>query len=182
MTALFNEATTRLIAVRSLTRRDVFAAAESCNHNFHNTAWPLLNGSSMNQLTCLAEELEADPDELVAGPATARPACYSVTIFTNRWKEVRDFYVDLLEARVLTERDDRYCDMNLAGVPLTIRRCEHGEMVSYFHLYIALKNRTGVLGELRRRGIIVTNVGPYTNFRDPEGRVIKLSDARTTLS
>ena len=55
-------------------------------------------------------------------------------------------------------------------------------MVSYFHLYIALKNRAGVLGELRRRGIIVTNVGPYTNFRDPEGRVIKLSDAPTTLS
>jgi sugar phosphate isomerase/epimerase len=54
--------------------------------------------------------------------------------------------------------------------------------ISYFHLYIALKDRARVLGELRRRGIIVTNVGPYTNFRDPEGRVIKLSDARTTLS
>ena len=136
----------------------------------------------MNQLTCLAQELEADPDELVAGSAEAPPSCYSVTIFTNRWREVRDFYVDLLNAAVLTEHDARYCEMNLAGVPLTIRRCEHGEMVSYFHLYIALKNRAGVLGELRRRGIIVTNVGPYTNFRDPEGRVIKLSDARTTLS
>ena len=136
----------------------------------------------MNQITCLAEALEAHPGELVAGSAEAHPSCYSVAIFTNRWKEVRDFYVDLLEAAVLTERDGRFCEMNLAGVPLILRRCEHGEMVSYFHLYLALKNRAGVLGELRRRGIIVTNVGPYTNFRDPEGRVIKLSDAPTTLS
>jgi sugar phosphate isomerase/epimerase len=55
-------------------------------------------------------------------------------------------------------------------------------MVSYFHLYLSLKNREGVLGELRRRGIIVTSVGPYTNFRDPEGRVIKLSEERTVVS
>jgi len=27
----------------------------------------------------------------------------------------------------------------------------------------------------------VTNVGPYTNFRDPEGRVIKISDSRTII-
>ena len=39
-----------------------------------------------------------------------------------------------------------------------------------------------VLGELRRRGIIVTTVGPYTNFRDPEGRVIKLSEEKTIVS
>jgi len=131
-------------------------------------------------LTCLAEETEADT--VVADSVAAHPSCYSVTIFTNRWKEVRDFYVDLLNAQILDERPDRSCEMELGGIPLTIRRCEHGEMVSYFHLYIAMKNRAGVLGELRRRGIIVTTVGPYTNFRDPEGRVIKLSDAKTALS
>ena len=38
-----------------------------------------------------------------------------------------------------------------------------------------------VLTELRRRGIVVTIVGPYTNFRDPEGRVIKLSDEKTIV-
>jgi len=45
-----------------------------------------------------------------------------------------------------------------------------------------MKNRDGVLGELRRRGIIVTSVGPYTNFRDPEGRVIKLSEEKMFVS
>ena len=38
-----------------------------------------------------------------------------------------------------------------------------------------------ILGELRNRGIIVTQVGPYSNFRDPEGRVIKLSESRTVV-
>ena len=115
-----------------------------------------------------------------------RPAegatCYSVTIFTNRWKEMRDFYVDILSAEVLSERAERYCEMKIGGVPLCLRRSESGEMVSYFHLYLTLKNREPVLNELRKRGIIVTNVGPYTNFRDPEGRVIKISDARTVIA
>jgi catechol 2,3-dioxygenase-like lactoylglutathione lyase family enzyme len=117
-------------------------------------------------------------------PASSAPApsCYSLTIFTQRWKEVRDFYVDLLGAQILSERADRYCELNLGGVPLTIRMAEHGEIVSYFHLYISTKNRNQVLSELRRRGIIVTSVGPYTNFRDPEGRVIKLSEERTIVS
>ena len=137
---------------------------------------------SMINLTSLAEEPEADTDEDVSCAVAAHPSCYSVTIFTSKWKEVRDFYVDLLSAHVLSERPDRCCEMQLGGIPLTIRKCEHGEMVSYFHLYISMKNREGVLGELRRRGIIITNVGPYTNFRDPEGRVIKLSDARTSVS
>ena len=136
----------------------------------------------MINLTRLAEEPNAVTDDAVAGALAAHPSCYSVTIFTNRWKDVRDFYVDLLDAQVLTERDGRYCEMQLGGIPLTIRKCEHGEMVSYFHLYISMKNRESVLGELRRRGIIVTNVGPHTNFRDPEGRVIKLSDAKTIVS
>jgi sugar phosphate isomerase/epimerase len=48
-------------------------------------------------------------------------------------------------------------------------------MISYFHIYLTLKNLDPLLGELRRRGVIVTSVGPYTNFRDPEGRVIKLA-------
>ncbi len=107
--------------------------------------------------------------------------CYSVTIFTNRWKEMRDFYVNILSAEVVSERTDRYCEMRIGGVPLCLRRSECGEMVSYFHLYLALKNRGPVLDELRKRGIIVTNVGPYTNFRDPEGRVIKISDSETVI-
>jgi len=108
--------------------------------------------------------------------------CYSVTIFTNRWKEMRDFYVEILSAEVLSERPDHFCEMRIGGVPLCLRRSECGEMVSYFHLYLTLKNREPVLNELRKRGIIVTNVGPYTNFRDPEGRVIKISDSRTIVS
>jgi catechol 2,3-dioxygenase-like lactoylglutathione lyase family enzyme len=107
--------------------------------------------------------------------------CYSVTIFTNRWREMRDFYVDILSAEVLSERPDRYCEMKIGGVPLCLRRSECGEAVSYFHLYLTLKNREPVLEELRKRGIIVTNVGPYTNFRDPEGRVIKISDSTTIV-
>jgi catechol 2,3-dioxygenase-like lactoylglutathione lyase family enzyme len=129
----------------------------------------------------------ADPDLETDAPLSRESAagatqCYSVTIFTQRWKEVRDFYVNLLKARVLSERDERYCEMELGGVPLTLRHCEYGETVSYFHLYLTMKQRPAVLNELRQRGIIVTSVGPYTNFRDPEGRVIKLSEARTIVS
>ena len=118
-------------------------------------------------------------------PGEEEPAlgatCYSVTVFTNRWKEMRDFYVDILSAEVVSERPDRYCEMKIGGVPLCLRRSECGEMVSYFHLYLTLANREPILHELRKRGIIVTNVGPYTNFRDPEGRVIKISDSRTVV-
>ncbi len=136
----------------------------------------------MINLTSLAEVPDADASDDVTGAVAANPSCYSLTIFTNRWKEVRDFYVDLLSAHVLSERAERYSELDLGGVPLTVRRCEHGEMISYFHLYLSMKNRDGVLAELRRRGIIVTTVGPYTNFRDPEGRVIKLSDQKTLVS
>jgi catechol 2,3-dioxygenase-like lactoylglutathione lyase family enzyme len=122
-------------------------------------------------------------NSVVSEAAGREPAagatCYSVTIFTNRWREMRDFYVDILNAEVVSERPDRYCEMRIGGVPLCLRRSECGEMVSYFHLYLTLKNREPVLNELRKRGIIVTNVGPYTNFRDPEGRVIKISDSNT---
>src|SRR5205807_2024659 len=124
---------------------------------------------SMISMTSLATDSDSERPEDLTGAVAANPSCYSITIFTHRWKEVRDFYIDILSARVLSERADRYCEIDLGGVPLTIRRAEHSEMVSYFHLYVSMKNRDGVLGELRRRGIIITNVGPYTNFRDPEG-------------
>jgi len=136
----------------------------------------------MMTLSRLAADHEPEPVAKTETPAAANPHCYSVTIFTQRWKEVRDFYVDILRAHVLSERTDRYCEIELGGIPLTIRRCEYGEVVSYFHLYISMKQREDVLAELRQRGIIVTTVGPYTNFRDPEGRVIKLSEEKTIVS
>ncbi len=135
----------------------------------------------MISLSTVAAELEHDLDA-DTGAVAANPSCYSLTIFTQCWKDVRDFYAHILNAHVLSERTDRYCEMELGGLPLCLRKCEHGELVSYFHLYISMKNREGVLGELRRRGIIVTSVGPYTNFRDPEGRVIKLSEEKTLVS
>jgi catechol 2,3-dioxygenase-like lactoylglutathione lyase family enzyme len=105
-----------------------------------------------------------------------------VTIFTQQYRDVRDFYVDILNARIVNEKPERICELELGGVPLCLRACEHGEHVSYFHLHLALKRQDAVLGELRRRGIIVTTVGHYNNFRDPEGRVIKLSEDRVTVS
>jgi len=122
----------------------------------------------------LTHEAEESHDET--------PSCYSLTIFTHRWKEIRDFYVNILNAKVLSERTDRYCEMEMGGMPICLRNSEMGEMVSYFHLYLVLKNREPVLAELRKRGIIVTMVGPYTNFRDPEGRVIKLSEYKTLVA
>ncbi len=137
----------------------------------------------MISLPCLAAEPEQDSAEPHTGGTLATtPHCYSVTIFTQRWKEVREFYANILHARVLSERTDRYCEMELGGIPITLRQCEYGEMVSYFHLYLSMKKRSVVLDELRRRGIIVTTVGPYTNFRDPEGRVIKLSEEKTIVA
>ncbi len=103
-------------------------------------------------------------------------ACYSLTIFTQKWAEVKRFYVEVLGAKVVSERVNRYCDMILGGLPICLRPCDFGEAVSYFHIYLAIKNKDQVLEGLRRRGIIVTTEGPYTNFRDPEGRVFKLSD------
>jgi catechol 2,3-dioxygenase-like lactoylglutathione lyase family enzyme len=109
-------------------------------------------------------------------------SCYSLSVFTLRWRESRDFYVDVLGAKVLSERAERYCEMVVGGLPLCLRKAECGEMMSYLHLYLSMKNRKPVLKELRKRGIIITTVGPYTNFRDPEGRVIKLSEASTLIS
>ncbi len=133
--------------------------------------------------------LTSSPDEVAPATATtssgtsaAAASCYSITVFTQCWKDVRDFYVNILRAAVVSERAERYSEIVLGGVPLTIRMAEHGETVSYFHLYISMANHEAVLGELRRRGIIVTTVGPYTNFRDPEGRVVKLSEEKTIVS
>lgn len=141
----------------------------------------MVAAKSLPMMTLTSLPTEVEPEHTTTGAVAAIPSCYSVTIFTNRWREVRDFYVDILSAHVLNERADRSCELELGGLPLTIRKCEHGETISYFHLYISMKNREAVLNELRRRGIIVTTVGPYTNFRDPEGRVIKLSDERTAV-
>ncbi|MEA3187799.1 MAG: hypothetical protein QOD99_1629 [Chthoniobacter sp.] len=128
--------------------------------------------------------IHATSDVTVAVPSAPDEGatCYSLTIFTNQWRDIRDFYVEILNAKVISERPDRYCEMEMGGLPLCLRSSELGEMVSYFHLYLSLKNREPVLRELRNRGIIVTNVGPYTNFRDPEGRVIKLSEAKTVVA
>ena len=145
----------------------------------------MLIDSSMITLSRMAEHDSEPVDTAANRLADASPTptqCYSVTIFTQRWKEVRDFYVNLLKATVVSERSERYCEMLLGGVPLTLRQCEFGEMVSYFHLYLTMRERTAVLNDLRQRGIIVTSVGPYTNFRDPEGRVIKLSEEKTIVS
>jgi len=106
------------------------------------------------------------------------PECYGVSIFTSIYSEVRDFYTELLDANVLSERGEKACVLEIGGMPFCLRQAEHGEQVSYFHLYLEVKDQEHVLSELRQRGIIVTSVGPYNNFRDPEGRIIKLSDSR----
>lgn len=127
----------------------------------------------------IAKEISKDVETTGASPETT---CYSMTIFTQRWREIREFYTTILDAKIVSERADRYCEIELGGVPMCLRKCEFGEMVTYMHLYVATTNRQPVLEELRKRGIIVTHVGPYTNFRDPEGRVIKLSDNKTIVA
>jgi hypothetical protein len=126
---------------------------------------------------------DAEPDHEIAPgcPVISQPKCFAVTVFTHRYSEVRDFYVDILHASIQTEKPGRICELELAGMPICLRAAEHGELVSYVHLHLVLKHPEAVLAELRRRGIIVTSVGPFTNFRDPEGRVIKLSEERVAV-
>jgi hypothetical protein len=131
-------------------------------------------------LSRLPSQREQDHD-CVSLAGVRGPECFAVTIFTNRYAEVRDFYVEILNALVISEQGERACVLEVGGMPFCLRQTEHGELVSYFHLHLELKNQASVLSELRRRGIIVTSVGPYTNFRDPEGRVIKLSQKRTAV-
>jgi hypothetical protein len=110
------------------------------------------------------------------------PNCYAVTVFTQCWKEVREFYVTILGAQIVRERLGELCELEIGGVPLCLRNCELGETVSYFHLNLALKNPAPILTELRRRGVIVTTVGPFLKFRDPEGRMIKVSQKKAALA
>jgi hypothetical protein len=126
-------------------------------------------------------DFDTESDTVDDAPVVARPLCYGITVFTMQFREVRDFYVNLLDAEIVREKAGTFCGLNLAGVPFCLRRAEHGEMVSYFHLHIELQNQDDVLARLRRRGIVVTTVGPFTNFRDPEGRVIKLSEDRVSI-
>jgi hypothetical protein len=121
-------------------------------------------------------------DGNVASAVVAQPKCYGITLFTQCYNEVREFYVDLLNARIINEKYGHFCTLELAGIPICLRPAESCEMVSYFHLHLVLKRQDALLAELRRRGIIVTTVGPFTNFRDPEGRVIKLSEERLEMA
>ena len=135
----------------------------------------------MITLTRLSE-MDVEHETAHESAVVANPTCFAVTIFTQQYREVRDFYVDILNARITSEKLGHICELELGGVPLCLRACEHGESVSYFHLHLALQRQDSVLGELRRRGIIVTSVGQYNNFRDPEGRVIKLTERRVNVS
>lgn len=133
----------------------------------------------MISLSRLTNDSDSDTADSIStnGAVVTTPKCYAVTIFTHHYREVRDFYVDILNARIANEKEGKVCEMELAGMPVCLRSADHGEMTSYFHLHLSLTNQDEVLAELRRRGIVVTSVGPFTNFRDPEGRVIKLSEA-----
>ncbi len=135
----------------------------------------------MLSLSRLTSEIESDRDTATASAVIAQPRCYGLTIFTAQYNAVRDFYVDLLNARVVHEKHGHFCTLDLAGIPLCLRPAENSEMVSYFHLNLVLKRQDSLLAELRRQGIIVTTVGPFTNFRDPEGRVVKLSEEQLSM-
>ena len=136
----------------------------------------------MISLSRIAPDLDMDHDTAVASAVVAQPKCYGITIFTLQYNEVRDFYVNLLNARVLNEKYGHFCSMDLAGIPICLRPAENCEMVSYFHLHLVLKRQDSLLSELRLQGIIVTTVGPFTNFRDPEGRVVKLSEDQISMA
>ncbi len=131
---------------------------------------------SVSRLT----DIENDHDIAHTCAVLSQPTCYALTVFTLHYREVRDFYVGLLNAQVVSEKIGRSCELEMAGITINLRQADQGELVSYFHLQLALKRPEPVLAELRRRGIIVTSVGPFTNFRDPEGRVIKLSEERVS--
>ena len=135
----------------------------------------------MISLSRITADLETERDNAAASAVVAQPKCYGITIFTLQYNEVRNFYVDLLNARVMQEKFGHFCNMDLAGIPISLRPAENSEMVSYFHLNLVLKRQDSLLAELRRLGIIVTTVGPFTNFRDPEGRVVKLSEEQLSM-
>jgi catechol-2,3-dioxygenase len=109
----------------------------------------------------------------------SRPHCYCITFFTSQLSEIRDFYMQILDAKILEENENSHSVLDIAGMPVCLRKSQMGETTGYFHLHLAVKNRQPILNELRKRGIIVTHTGPTINFRDPEGRVIKLSESKT---
>jgi catechol 2,3-dioxygenase-like lactoylglutathione lyase family enzyme len=114
---------------------------------------------------------------------TARhPRLYSITVFTNQWREVRDFYTRLLGGGIISERKYRYFDLLIGGMPISFRACEDGEVESHFHLYLALRDRAALLEKLKEAGVIVRLDGPYASFLDPDGRTIKLSEEIAVLA
>lgn len=110
------------------------------------------------------------------------PVCYSLTLFSQRWREVRDFYVDVLKAKVLSERPQRYTELDFGGLPLCLQQSDLPEMVSHVRLYLSMQNLEPLLSQLREKGVIVVKDGPYVKFRDPEGRMIKASQTTAVLS
>ena len=143
--------------------------------------WGWLDGTLLSEQQAVVHR-EIKP-EIWSGEifeAQHHPDRVLIAFYAN---DVDDVYMETPNAAaVVTEKPERACELELAGMPLCLRATEHGELVSYFHLHLALKNQDAVLGELRRRGIIVTSVGPFTNFRDPEGRVIKLTEERVAIA
>jgi len=106
------------------------------------------------------------------------PRCYSVTVFTKRWKEVRNFYVNVLGGQIVSEREHRYCDLLFGSVPICFRAFGEGDgnFESHFHLYLASSDRGALLERLQATGVIVRMDGVYASFLDPEGRTIKVTE------
>jgi glyoxalase/bleomycin resistance protein/dioxygenase superfamily protein len=106
------------------------------------------------------------------------PLCYSLTFFTKRWREIRNFYVDVLGGQIVSEREHRYCDLIFGGVPICFRAFGDGDghLESHFHLYLASSDRQALLQRLRANGVIVRMDGIYASFLDPEGRTIKVTE------
>ena len=106
------------------------------------------------------------------------PRCDSVTVFTKRWKEIRNFYVNVLGGQVVSEREHRYCDLLFGSVPICFRAFGDGDgnFESHFHLYLASSDRRALLERLKAGGVIVRIDGVYASFLDPEGRTIKVTE------
>ena len=54
----------------------------------------------MISLSRMASEMSADHDSDMASAVVAQPKCYGITMFTLQYNEVRDFYVNLLNAEL----------------------------------------------------------------------------------
>jgi catechol 2,3-dioxygenase-like lactoylglutathione lyase family enzyme len=106
------------------------------------------------------------------------PQCYSVTVFTKRWKAIRNFYVNVLGCQIVSERENRYCDLLFGSVPICFRAFGDGDgnFESHFHLYLASSDRSALLERLKATGVIVRMDGVYVSFLDPEGRTIKVTE------